>query len=229
MIKLFDYLDKNAKKSLNSSEFWEIYEHQIQKQPLSKGSPYKKQDNNTAQSEKFSKIQEFSNEFEQPPKEIWGDRSKLEQKGFRSTNEHRVIEIFTGGKEQKARPTKESLDNREKLLEMEIFLQELSEKTKDLLKVQGKNLRDLFNMFSKDFFGYMNRIEFERLMEFIWKNTGGINKKTSDELFKIYANKITKRLSFNMFLYLINLGNKINPIYLKFKFRFGASIINIFI
>lgn len=219
LFKLFEYLDKNAKKFLNSDEFNEIYEHQLIKKPINKESPLKKPKEKEIPKE-FEKITARSKnqDIQMKPnnKGIWGDREIKEE--FRTIEDQKIIDVFTGGKFEKK--TKKEMDEREKMMEMEIVLKDLSEKTKEILHMQEKNLRDLFNMFSKDFFGYVNKYEYERLMEFIWKDDE-INTKAMNEIFKIYANQITKRMGFNMFLYMINLGDKINPIYLKFKFRFG--------
>lgn len=215
LFKVFDFLDKNAKKFLSSSEFREIYEHQVSKQPLMKEAPGKK----PVVSKEFEKVTPKSRtqESDESKGGIWGERETKAE--FMGMEEKKIVDIFTGGKPV-PRKSKKELEEREKMLEMEMVLKELSERTKDMLQEQGKNLRDLFNMFSKDFFGYLNRFEFERLLEFIWKE-GAFNIKAMNELFRIYSNQVTRRMGFNMFLYLINLGDKINPIYLKFKFRFG--------
>lgn len=191
LVKLFDYLDKNAKKYLTLEEFGEIYEHQVQKVPIkAERKPLNQEDN----------------------QEVFKEIQKKSEKTFGFEEDARYNkEIWKGKGSQK-----------EKLLEMESFLQILSEKTKEILTTQGKSLRDLFNMFSKDFFGYLNRLEFMKLMEFIWKDQG-IESQVINEIFKIYGNEITRRISYNIFLYLINLGQKINPIYLKFKLHFGNS------
>lgn len=189
LVKLFDYLDKNAKKYLTLEEFGEIYEHQVSKVPI--------------------KAERKPLNIEKEEENLKGIERKKEKTMVFEEDSRFNKEIWKGKGSERA-----------KLLEMESFLQIMSEKTKEILTTQGKSLRDLFNMFSKEFFGYLNRVEFIKLMEFIWKDEG-IETQVINEIFKIYGNEITRRISYNMFLYIINLGQKINPIYLKFKLHFG--------
>lgn len=224
VMKLFEYLDKTARKSLIMEEFYEVFEHQVQKLPISMNeSPLiVKEEFKEFEMPKNQEINDW--EDYKKDKGIW-DQKQEDKPRFVGLKEQEIrekISILTGGAKKESVQTKNSLEKREKMIEMEMFLQELSEKTKELLKLQGKNLRDLFNMFSQEFFGYANLSEFQKLLNFIWKEEkGGI--KTAKDIFGIYANKITKRIAFTMFLHLVNLGQKINPLYLKFKFRFGNS------
>lgn len=134
---------------------------------------------------------------------------------------HRNIIMGPGSKE-KMKNINKSEYYKAQINEMEYLLHYLSEKILEHVRKYSKGLRDLFNVFSRNCFGYLEIEEYKNL----------INSVTGDErleegiieaLFKLYSTEITKRLSFKMFSHLVNMGNKVNTIYLKLKYQFGKS------
>lgn len=115
---------------------------------------------------------------------------------------------------------------KDQIQEMERLLMLISEKVLDKLKAQGKSLRELFTIFTGQgkeggVQGYIDIEGFQNMIKFILKNQ--VPEQFVKAIFNIFCNDLTRRLSFTLFNNLIMQGTKINPLYLKLKFRFGAS------
>lgn len=59
---------------------------------------------------------------------------------------------------------------------------------------------------------------------FVKQEKVGFSDELIKSVFYIFSNDLTKRMSFNLFKHLIETADNINPLYLKFKKRFGNTL-----
>ena len=135
---------------------------------------------------------------------------------------------FIGGKpitskeEQRERKLKmtqyykqENLSKRDLL---EQFMTEFSKCVLVILRNEGKNLRDLFSIFTKETSGFLNQDEFFEACKFITSDF--VDREFSYSFFNFFVTGYPRKMSFKIFSHIVYTGKKGNSIYIKLKHKF---------
>jgi len=104
---------------------------------------------------------------------------------------------------------------------LEKFMVEFSNSALNILRSEGKNLRDLFNIFSKEVNGFLNQEEFYDASRFIMN--GNVEQEFTNSFFNFFVVGYPKKMTFKVFSHIIFTGKKGNSIYIKLKYRFKQS------
>ena len=106
--------------------------------------------------------------------------------------------------------------NRSDLLEK--FMIDFSDSVIEILRSEGKNLRDLFSIFSKETNGFLNQDEFFEVCKFI---TGDfVDPEFARSFFNFFVTGYPKKMSFKIFSHIVYTGKRGNSIYIKLKHKF---------
>ncbi|EAR94381.2 EF hand protein (macronuclear) [Tetrahymena thermophila SB210] len=253
MKTVFSYLDRDGKRNLKQEEFLEIYEHQVQKEEINQNLLIEQQKKEREKKlREQQEEEEFENEaksfYEQNV-----DKSQLSRVEYLTKLHSQANEDYQGQADEKFKKNliKKLMTQSQEQIEEEISTQErrkqakearartqiflkrqqelenvmkvLSDQVHDKLEKTNKTLRDLFNIFSQKQFGYLDQEEFIILINFMCKQTK-LGEDVVKALFFLFANYYSKKLSFKLFEKLIENGQNLNTLYLKFKFRFGNKL-----
>ena len=104
---------------------------------------------------------------------------------------------------------------------LEKFMVEFSNSALNILKSEGKNLRDLFNIFSKEVNGFLNQDEFYEASKMIMNEN--VEPEFTNSFFNFFVVGYPKKMTFKVFSHIIFTGKKGNSIYIKLKHRFKQS------
>ena len=102
---------------------------------------------------------------------------------------------------------------------LEHFMVDFSNSTLDNLKKEGKNLKDIFDIFAKETLGYLNHNEFNAICRMILEDSD-IPFSLTNNFFNIFVYAYPKKMSFEIFSNIIYIGKKANSIYIKCKQKF---------
>jgi len=105
---------------------------------------------------------------------------------------------------------------------LEKFMIEFSASVLRILKSEGKNLRDLFNIFSKEVNGYLNQTEFQQACNFIMNEHA--DPEFCNSFFNFFVVGYPKKMSFKTFSHIVFTGKKGNTIYIKLKHKFKQHL-----
>jgi len=109
---------------------------------------------------------------------------------------------------------------------LEKFMVEFSNSSLNILRNEGKNLRDLFNIFSKEVNGFLNIEEFYQACKFIM--AGKVEQEFTNSFFNFFVTGYPRKMTFKTFSHIIFTGKKGNSIYIKLKHKFKQRIIYFF-
>ena len=107
--------------------------------------------------------------------------------------------------------------------EIEEMVMKLSVHTMGLIKYHGKNIKDLFFMFADKLTRLMHFDEFVESLKFI-TNDMVINEEVAASCYQVFLSPTSKKLSYSNFLKMVELGKKMNPLYIKVKNKYGENM-----
>ena len=176
---MFRLLDKNAKGYLDAVEIKELWEKPIKLTEL------KKKEEEEKQKEEEEKLRIQAEMEEALKKSLAEEEAKKAE--LATLTRQKLVYRLTG---QVTAPTVDP--NALHISELlEKFMVEFSNSALLILKTEGKNLRDLFNMFSKESYGYLSPDEFYEASMFILNNQA--DQKFSRTFFNLFVRGYPKK------------------------------------
>lgn len=105
--------------------------------------------------------------------------------------------------------------------EIEELVMRLALDSLNMIIYHGKNLKELYLMFADKVTKKMNFDEFWEAVRFICKE---VDETEVRNLYLTFAWPTSKKLSYSRFLFMIEMGKKINSIYIKLRKRYGDKL-----
>lgn len=112
---------------------------------------------------------------------------------------------------------------RQKKDQIEELILNISLCTLDQIKYQNKKTKDLFQMFADKLTRMMNFDEFSEAIKFICKDNT-IEEEVLNGCYYLFAWPTCKKVTYSKFSSIIEMGKKMNPLYIKVKNRYINSI-----
>lgn len=112
---------------------------------------------------------------------------------------------------------------RHKKDQIEELILNISLCTLDQIKYQNKKTKDLFQMFADKLTRMMNFDEFSEAIKFICKDNT-IEEDVLSGCYYLFAWPTCKKVTYSKFIQIVEMGKKMNPLYIKVKNRYVSSM-----
>ena len=112
---------------------------------------------------------------------------------------------------------------RQKKDQIEELILNISLSTLDQIKYQNKKTKDLFQMFADKLTRMMNFDEFSEAIKFICKDNS-IEEDVLSGCYYLFAWPTCKKVTYSKFMEIVEMGKKMNPLYIKVKNRYINSM-----
>ena len=116
-------------------------------------------------------------------------------------------------------------NNQTRLLQddMEELVMRISVDSLEMIRNHGKNIKELYHMFADKVTKMMNFDEFSEAAKFITMNKD-LDENILRNMYILMAWPQSKKLTYSRFLTIIEMGKKINPLYIHLKRRYGDKL-----
>lgn len=104
--------------------------------------------------------------------------------------------------------------------QIEALILDLSISVYELIKFHGKSRKDLFQMFADKLTKMMNVDEFMEAVKFILKKEDA-EENVITSCYYLFAWPTSKKITYSKFCDIIEMGKKMNPLYIKVKHRYS--------
>lgn len=233
---LFQHLDQGTKGVVFESTILNIYEYTLKKE---KADPRKKEGKKESMlkdqkshdnSELDERFKSFNNMDLSGIGGLGGFGGEGPQIGWGGTTggiRHGTMENLEDQGEEAMQEFSVAPNNQVRLLKDEIEEQvmRISVMTLEMIKYHGKNIKDLFQMFADKLTRMMNFDEFYEAVKFITKDEES-DEAVLKNLYFLFSYPMSKKVTFSKFLALVEMGKKMNSIYIKLKKRFGETFMD---
>lgn len=233
---LFQHLEQGGKGVIFESNILNIYEYTLKKDKADprkkegKKEPTLKELKSHDNSELDERFKSFNNMDLSGIGGLGGFGGDGPQIGWGGTSggiRHGTMENLEDQGEEAVQEFSVAANNQVRLLKDEIEEQvmRISVMTLEMIKYHGKNIKDLFQMFADKLTRLMNLDEFYEAVKFITKDEEA-DEAVLKNLYFLLSHPMSKKVSFSKFLALIEMGKKMNSIYIKLKKRFGEGFMD---
>lgn len=237
---MFAYLDVEGKKYLDATQIKNLYDNsklnlkeikdspaEIERKRKEEEEKKKEEEKKRLEDPEYIELQKRKAAQEEAKKKLQEEMRAKDPIEIQRLTQKKVAEALSGKpvtsktEQQQRRLAASQYYRRENLNRtdlLEKFMVEFSNSIINILKSEGKNLRDLFSIFSKESNGYLNQQEFFEACKFI---TGDfVDQEFSHSFFNFFVTGYPKKMPFKIFSHIVYTGKRGNSIYIKLKHKF---------
>jgi Ca2+-binding EF-hand superfamily protein/serine/threonine protein kinase len=216
---LFSYLDEARRNSLTEGQILNLWEHKIKMDKAREAAALLDKSRDDDKMKSFNDISGFGQPGADGPIPFgFGNRQgSLLDPGMGD-------EPIVLGEENMQELTN-AANNQSKSVqdELEELVMKISLCCLEMIRYHGKNLKDIFHMFADKVTKMMNFDEFSEMAKFLTKDKD-MDENMMRRLYLLMALPQSKKLSYTRFLSIVEMGKKINSLYIKLKRRYGDKI-----